>query len=304
MYNNITAKFKEVCETAVVYADSLLAVNFSMDFLALYISAKLLHMPMKPLRFAAAAGIGAVWALAVVLSDTFATSLILRLTRLILSGICAVLMVRTAYCTRGFSALRGALSFAAVNVGLGGIMTVLYNFMGRAADVFGASQISTSPDISPIMFIAAAAISGVVNLMYGKFRARSVNRRSVEVSVKAFGGEIVFQALCDSGNLLREPFGGKPVIIISAESLSNILPGAVINAAKSPERMALLPQEFSHKIRLIPAGSVIGGGMLMCFLPDSIMLEGNEVDAVAAIDTHTSDYDGCGGIVPQILLDL
>ncbi len=291
-------------ETAVVYADSLLAVNFSMDFLALYISAKLLHIPPKPLRLAMAAGMGAVWALAAVLSDKFTAIPILRLVRLIFSGVCAVLMVSVAYRTKGITALRGVLSFAAVNIGLGGVMTVLYGFIGRIKESFGASPVSTSPDISPIMFFAVAAISGTVSIIYSRIRDRSLNRRRVVISVTAFDKETVLEALCDSGNLLREPFGGKPVIIISAVSLLNTLPCAVLEAAKSPELMTSLPQEFSHKLRLIPAGSVIGGGMLMCFVPDSIIIDGHEVDAAVAIDTHTADYDGCGGIIPQTLLDL
>ncbi|MBQ8249250.1 MAG: sigma-E processing peptidase SpoIIGA [Clostridia bacterium] len=292
-----------MCKTAVVYADSLLVVNFSMDFLTLYICAKLLHINLKPLRLVTAAVIGALWALMVVLLDALVTVPILQVVLILLSGLCAIVMVMTAYNVHGLASLRAALSYASVNVGLGGIMTALYNFIGRIADTLEVSAVSTSPDVSPIMFCFAAVISGAVSLLYGRFRAKTAARRKVSIVMTAFGKETVLDALCDSGNLLREPFGGKPVIIISAEKLSDVLPRDVIKTAKSPGLMAALPPDFSHKLRLVPTGSVTGGGMLVCFMPERLTLDGRETDAAVAIDTYTSDYDGCSGIVPQILLE-
>ncbi len=274
-----------------------------MDFLALYICAKLLHINLKPLRLAAAAVIGALWALTVVLLDVFIVTFIIQLVLIALSGLCAVVMVRTAYKVHGAAMIRAVVTYVAVNVGLGGVMTALYNFIGRIADAFGISSVSTSPDVSPIMFCAAAAISGFVSLLYGKFRAKTAARRKVSVTMTAFGKETSFEALCDSGNLLREPFGGKPVIIVSSEKLAGILPDEVLGTARSPEAMVSLSPEYSHKLRLVPAGSVTGGGMLVSFIPERIAVDGREIDAVVAIDTYTTDYDGCGGIVPQILLE-
>ena len=289
--------------TAVVYADSLLIVNFSMDFLALYLCAKLLHINLKPLRLAVAAVIGAFWALTVVLIDVFSVTLLIGLALIALSALCAVVMVRTAYNVHGTAMIRAVVTYVAVNVGLGGVMTALYNFIGKIADIFGVSSVSTSPDVSPIMFCIAAGISGIISLLYGKFRAKTAARRKVSVTITAFGKVTVLEALCDSGNLLREPFGGKPVIIVSSEKLADILPDEVIGTARSPEAMVSLSPEFSRKLRLIPAGSVTGGGMLVSFIPERITLDGREIDVAVAIDTHTSDYDGCGGIVPQILLE-
>ena len=47
---------------AVIYADTLFVVNFSMDFLALYITGKSLHTPIRPGRLALAAALGALFA--------------------------------------------------------------------------------------------------------------------------------------------------------------------------------------------------------------------------------------------------
>ncbi len=274
-----------------------------MDFLALYITARLLNIAVKPLRLMMGACLGSFWALVSVFLDSLESTPLLQITMIAASGACAAFMVLIAFGGRGAAVIRAAMSYVAVNVGLGGIMTALYSFIGRAADTIGLVPANTAPDASPLMFGAAALISGAVSLLYGRIRSNAVCKRQVQLTIDMLGQKIVTDALCDSGNLLREPFSGKPVIVVCANRISDILPGELLAAANAPELVSSLPIELSHKIRLVPAGSVTGQGMLLCFLPDRICVDGRVVDAVAAIDTHTVDYDGCGGIIPQILLD-
>lgn len=291
-------------KTAVVYADSLLIVNFSMDFLALYITARLLHISIRPLKFMLGAVIGSAWAFASVFIDSFTKVPMLEIFMIAVNGACAVFMVLIAFGVRGIAALKAAMTYIAVNVGLGGIMTALYSFISKTVGTFGEISVNTTPDASPLMFCTAAAISGAVSLLYGRIRSSAVCRRQVELTIIMQGHEIVTNALCDSGNLLREPFSGKPVIVLCADSIKDILPNELLAAAVAPDLIASLPIEMSHKMRLIPAGTVMGQGMLLCFLPDRICVDGRAVDAVAAIDANTVDYDGCGGIIPQSLLDI
>jgi stage II sporulation protein GA (sporulation sigma-E factor processing peptidase) len=51
----------------VVYADVYLAINFTMDYLALYLTARGLKLPTRPLRLGIAAAFGAGYALAALL---------------------------------------------------------------------------------------------------------------------------------------------------------------------------------------------------------------------------------------------
>ena len=45
----------------VIYADVLFAVNFSMDFLSLYLTGKVFRARMRPVPLTLAAGIGALY---------------------------------------------------------------------------------------------------------------------------------------------------------------------------------------------------------------------------------------------------
>lgn len=285
----------------VIYADSLLIVNFSMDFLALYITVTLMHMVVRPIRMMLAAMLGAAWALTVTLLEPYTATVFWQIVILAADVACAGIMISAATHERTIS-LKATLTFIAVNIGLGGIMTALYSFVGRVGNTSLGTLQNGMADSSPGVFIAAALIAGAVSIVYGKFRTRSSSRRHVSITLAAFGRETILTMLSDSGNLLCEPFSGKPVVIISARSMSGVLPRAVLDAAESPERISDLPEELSRKVRLIPASGVMGKGMLLCFIPDRIGVDGSEVDAVAALDIHSGSYDGCDGIIPQILL--
>ena len=72
----------------------------------------------------------------------------------------------------------------------------------------------------------------------------------IELCVAAGGNTTRFQALIDTGNRLREPISGLPVLIAEEHLLSKILP------------------ETGY--RAVAFGALGGGGMLKCFHPDGI----------------------------------
>ena len=289
--------------TRVIYADSLLVVNFSMDFLALYITLKLQNGVVRPLRMSLAASIGAVWALVSVLLEPYTANIFLQMIMLAAHIVCAAVISSVAAGARRVS-LGRTLTFVAVNVGLGGIMTALYAFIGKTAWSVTRDGDAASADSSAVVFILAAFVAGAVSLAYGRFKAHSLGRKRVRVTLAAFGKESEIDVLCDSGNLLRDPFSGKPVVVLCAERMKSVLPSELICAAESTEQIAHLPSQMAERVRLIPASTVTGRGMMLCFVPDRIEVEGNIVDAVAALDTHSENYEGCDGIVGQILLNV
>lgn len=281
----------------VIYADSLWMVNFSMDFLALYICGRFLKIPMKPMRLALAAAIGGVYGVLSALLE-FGMGAVTGGVIIVIGAVaCVLAMTGLGFGAKGLAALKSALTYTAVNMGLGGVMTALYSFVGKAAGFFGMGQQEMAPSASPIFFAIAALISGVVSLAYGKFKNKTEEKRKVTAELTLLGKSMPLSLLCDSGNLLRDPFSGKPVIVISKASLDGILP-AEFDLAKSD-----LSVMEELKARYIPVSGVAGTGMFLCFCPDKISVEGRLIDGMVAIDENDQDYGGCGGIIPQILIN-
>ncbi len=284
----------------VIYADSLFAVNFSMDFLALYISAKLMHMKIRPLRLAGGAAFGALFALVSLIAEYYVSQKIFTFIMIFGTVSCALVMSAIAF---GGHIIGIAITYGAVNIGLGGIMTAIYSIIGRwtsFAGVIGNSGTSTSP----IAFIIISLISGAVSLLYGKLKDTAAEKKQVCACIGAFGKECVLTLLCDSGNLLRDPFSGKPVVIVTADALKNVLPSQIILALENGEYVSRLTDDIKKRIRMIPASSVTGFGVLFGFIPDYIIIEGRRIDALTAITPQTADYGGCDGIIPQTVVTI
>ncbi len=285
--------------TRVIYADTLLFVNFSMDFLSLYITVKLIRGIIRPVRMTLAAGIGALWALFSALLELHSANIFGQIIMLVAHLICAAVISAVATGERS-PRIMPTVTFLAVNVGLGGIMTALYSTVGAAV---GSEllQGASGDTASTVVFVISAAVAGAVSILYGKLRERYLSRKTVGMTLGVLGSTACFEALCDSGNLLLEPFSGKPVVVLSAKRMEGRLPQRLISAAYEPYGILSLQ---GLGVRLVTMKTVTGSGMMLCFTPEYICVEGRQIDAVVALDTGSDDYGGCDAIIGHTLLNV
>lgn len=265
-----------------IFADVLFVINFSMDFLALFLTGKILSMPVRGKRLAAASALGALCA---VLRTAFPGNGGIRVVWTL--GIISVgaAMCLVAYNGRLFRTLP---VFLAANLALGGLMSVLGRILRVAG--FGYTRSGRAS-----LFAFPAVVAGVVCVIYGRLRPRSTALRETDVSITIDGRTKTFHMLVDSGNLLTEPLSGKAVILVSPEKMADILPeplkGLTVNNIPS------LDSASARRIRLIPAKGIGNAELLIGLVPDRIMIDGYETDAVAA--TTDSDFGGLDGIIPS-----
>ncbi len=272
----------------IIYADTLFCVNFSMDFLALYLAGRMLHAPPRPLRLAAGAAIGALYSLAVLFFPCGTPTRTIALAAA--SGLCILIMCAAAFGWNRRRILHGGSVFLAASVGIGGCMNALYSLLGRLGGRDPASTEIPGP-LFPILAIAAGGIS----LLWIRLRPIRPEERVVKAELTAFGSTLPLRLLCDTGNRLREPIGGRPVIILSREALRPILPAELCGMGDTDADIIR-----RWKLRLIPSASIGGKCLLVGFLPDRITVNGQPVEAAAAIGDHIGgDIDG---ILPPELI--
>ena len=125
MYNTIMQHEKESVMVEEIYGDVLFIINFSMDFLSLYMVGKLLHIPMKAWRVIFGASLGAFYGvLELVLTVGKAVSFLLT----------ALVMLFMCFFAFGKQSLhRFALTvvlFCGVNMLIGGMMTMAFVKLG------------------------------------------------------------------------------------------------------------------------------------------------------------------------------
>lgn len=78
----------------------------------------------------------------------------------------------------------------------------------------------------------------------------------VNVCLTLHGKSVSFQALIDTGNRLREPISGLPVLIAESSILGNLLDSAI---KETP-------------CRRVAFGALGGGGTVQCFHPDLVLI--------------------------------
>ncbi len=270
----------------ILYADVLFLVNFAMDFISLSASASLGAKQKSPLKISLAAALGSVYAITSVISNLGPLPDLI-LTVLVGAAMCAI--------SFGFGKpipfIRQYLIFWCSSALLGGIMTAL---LSLGSTGFSLRRLPTT-------IIASA--------LFTFFTIRAIRHRagckSLFVTVSLNKRTASFGALCDSGNLLRDPFSAAPVIIASHEVLAPLLTREALSAMLdgSPEKIP--PAEL--RIRLIPQKTASGSALLCAFYPDQVIISSGKRAAnanclIAVSPQNKAYFAGFAATCPSILI--
>ena len=290
-----------------VYADLLFLINAAMDGLCLLLTGRLLHRRVKPWRVALASVLGGVYAVAALFPEV-GTVLSLLLDAAVCLIMCALVFGGRGR-SRAYDLLAAAGVYLLLSMALGGIMTALYHLLNRAG---GAAILSGLSDgggdgIGSWLFLLLALAGGGLSLRVGRLSRRAGRLDHCTVTVEINGARAELAGIVDSGNLLRDPMSGRTVICVRKDKLTSILP-APLTALLEGEAPTALPlsRRDSGRLRIIPAGTATGSGILYGFLPDRILLQRDggsltrEVDAVVAVSPITTR--GVEALVPAELI--
>ena len=276
----------------VVYGDILFLINFSMDFLSLYITGKALRHRVNPLALIAAASIGSIYAVAVLFfTGNRIFSSIIRL-------IVAALMCYISYGGKAKSLFKTVIIFYSANLLLGGTVTAVY-----CAIVKDAPKVNTG--IPTYLFFLISLGVGVFSVICAHIFSRRRAKEPVTVTIYGEGGYVKFDSLCDTGNLLCDPYNGLPVIVTGYMTVMPILPFDVHELFRSGDftRLDKVSSEISHRVHLFPVKSATGEGLMIAYRPDKITVNGIEKAACIGIipTKEEANYGGFPAVTPQIL---
>lgn len=156
--------------------------------------------------------------------------------------------------------------------------------------------------ILTVLFITATVF---IYLLFSSFCSKAYKRDENCVRADMFDGKKNYSLslLVDSGNMARDPFSAKPVVIINRNALDSELLDAVCSAFDEKDK----DKCYNHiKPRVIPMKTVSGTTLLYAFVPESMhIILGNKkikADCIIAIDSHENAFFGNDGIIPKVLL--
>jgi len=267
----------------VLYADVLFLIDFSMDYLSLFAAAKLLSLRTTWLRSVLAAVMGGLYGIASVLWLPGGV-----IGAVLTVGI-SLLMSLTAFGLAGgpSSLLRSTLTVWGCGALLGGIMTAFSTLFGGTFTAGGGD----------VLCAGGLALLGSI-----RFARRQFTRGYADLVIPWETECFEARALIDSGNLLRDPVSGYPVVLLSVWAARGFL-GELADTAYRGET-AYVP----GGVRIVPMHGVNGTRLLYGFLCRDLQIRRGRRTvrrcAVICVDhgAAESGYAGCPALLPASLL--
>jgi len=213
------------------YLDLDLLVNGSMDALLLILTARLLNVPLRSKRI-----LGGVLAgeIPVILSAFYPVSLLFELSKFFIPWI----MVWLAYPIRGIRPyLKALLLFWILSAGLGGLVYALWGWVSFNGLVGNSLRIGLR-NLWILPLVAALWWLGQKAWHRGLASAAQLKPSLYDLRIDfgAATGSIPIKALLDTGNQLRDPLTGTPVILVEEEVAAAGIPVELLPALKAPWR--------------------------------------------------------------------
>ena len=214
-----------------VYVDLLFSLNTIINYLLLRGSAAVGGCPAG-FRLVAASVIGGVYA---VLSVCPGLSF---LQGLFWQGICAAIMVVTAFGLGKNTAKQGLLFLALSFAFSGAVMILVQTVEPDCVFLGGRAYYAVS---MPAMLLLAGCCYLIAALVLKNCGAHTGGDIS-PVTLQEKGHSLSVRALRDTGNTLRDPVSGQNVLVVDGRVLSTLFPGSGITEQELEDPAALLEQ--------------------------------------------------------------
>lgn len=274
----------------VVYIDSLFLLNLIVNYLLLLAAAKLAGEPLRRLRLAAGAALGALYAAAIFFPGMgFLTHPLCKLGS-------AMLMLLL-----GFGGSRRLLRVTLVFFGLacafgGGIFAI--GLLGGRGLTLRNGILYSMMDLR-ILLLSAAGCYVVLTMVFQR-TARHGRREILPAVLTLEGRRVALNALLDTGNTLTDPLTGRPVMVAEGRRLSPLLPGEGLldeTALRDPVRTLerLSAGEWGRRFRLLPYQAVgVECGMLLALRLDDARVGAEDYGGILVAMSPNPVSDGGG----------
>lgn len=284
----------------IVYGDLFFLINFSMDFLCLFLVAKLLSRPLSLIRFTLASAIGGIYSVGALFLPSGPIGTLMDL-------LCCAAICLTAFAARGESA-RSLITLGAAyflsSILLGGMMTAVFSILNRLSPPL--EELRESADIPPWVLIPVGVFSALAALFGGKFLHKRAQRSSCRLSIRFLEKSVSCFAFCDSGNLLCDPLDGKRVILLDKMLAKSLLSSQARQYLLSADAKDPPPPPLTARLRVIPLQTANAESILLAFKPDSITIksekETHRIDALIGFAELRGAPNDCKALIPPELV--
>lgn len=271
----------------VVYIDSVFLLNGAMDYLLCLATARLAGITLRRWRYALAALLGGAYAAASFFPGCgFLSAAPVKLAAGLLMALVAYggeeRLLRLTLLLFGLSCAMAGCVLALGLLAGGGVPAVNGVFY---TDVDGK-----------VLLVGTGAAYLVLTVVFRAAARHGVQGELLPVRISAGGRTVELTALWDSGNTLREPGSGRPVLVTAPGSLDGLLPGEArrLLTPESLRQPSMLLEPLVRaapflRPRLLPYHAVgTGGGLLLVIRTDWVEIGGRRCPEIPAALSPTA----------------
>lgn len=256
----------------IIYLDVVILENLIMNSIIMYATAIILKIDIKHFRILISSTIGAIYSVLTYISNFQIYS------NLILKIILSIIMVYIAYKPKNIKILsKQILIFYLTSFLFGGVaFALIYVIKPQEILMKNGLFLGTYPLKSVFL---AAIIASIICILGFKIVKNKISKKDMfyKVIITINKKQIETTAMVDTGNLLKDPITGAPVIVVEATLLENIIPQEIllnlenIIGGEFEYVTEEVRSEYISKLKLIPYTSLgKQNGMLLGLKSDKV----------------------------------
>lgn len=240
-----------------IYIDVIIVENLIMNYIILYATALITKSKISYLRIFLASLVGSLY-----VTIQYITNLNLYYNN-IFKIILAIVMVYIAFNVKDIrKMLKKLLIFYLTTFTFGGVATYLI-YVIKPQELVIRNGMYVGTYVLKVIFIGAI-IGSIVLILSFKLVKNKITKKDMtcKVKIKINDKDIILNAIVDTGNMLKEPLTGNPVVVVERTSLYEVIPKEILNNIdnilggdfeKIPENMK---NEYIPKLKIIPFSSL------------------------------------------------
>ena len=252
-----------------IYLDLIFLENIFMNSIIIYATVIILKKEIKILRILLGSLVGAIYACIYYISNMEIYS------NMGLKIILSLVIVYISFGSNGLKEFfREVLIFYLTSFTFGGVTFALLYFISPGNILL---ENGTLVGTYPLKMILIGGLIGffIIIISFKSIKNKLSKKDMLcNISIVFEQGKIDINAIIDTGNFLKEPLTGKPVIIVEKDVLKNVIPGNILDCMEEIiSGIKIIEDKYISKIRLIPF-SALGteNGLLLGIKPENFYI--------------------------------
>lgn len=263
-----------------IYIDIIIIENLIMNYIILYATGLISKNKIYYLRIFFASLIGAIYVATQYISNLAIYS------NTIIKIILSIIMVLIAFNPQDMKKmLKQLLLFYLTTFTFGGVATYLI-YVLKPENIIIENGMFVGTYVLKVIFIGAI-VGSIILIISFKISKNKMTKKDMicQVKIKLNQKEKILNAIVDTGNMLKEPITGSPVIVVEKNALYDLMPKEILNNTeyilggdfeKIPED---IKNEYIPKLKIIPFSSLgKQNGMLVGIKPEKVEVINEEVE--------------------------